>query len=345
MSELRKDPVTEHWVVIAPERGSFPWPMPAEEPSAPDELNPFVEGHEAFTPPELWAVRAPGTAPNTPGWSVCVVPNRFPALRVEGELAPAGVGVFDQINGIGAHEVIVESPDASMDWPDMGPGQLQRVLLAYSDRIRDLRHDVRLRYHTVFRCHGRAAGATLSHPLSQLVGLPIIPPLPMAKLRSARTHFRAKERCLFADLIAQEQRLEKRVVLQSERFIVLAPYASRSPFELVIYPLRQCHDIVLMSDDERFELASVLIKVLGRLRTALNDPPYHLQLFTAPNTTPRPGRTDMWSSLEVDYRWHLEILPQLGPPGGFAAATGCFVNPVPPEEATAYLRGLNGGSA
>jgi len=338
MSELRKDPVIERWVVIAPERGQFPVPMLPAHPTLDPRLNPFVEGQEAATPPEIWAVRAPGTAPNTPGWDVRVVPNRFPALRVEGTLDPGAVGIFDRINGIGAHEVVIEAPTAGLDLCDLSPTHVDWVLRAYIERIADLRRDIRLRYHTVFRSKGAAAGATFDHPLSQLVALPTIPPLPLAKLRAARRWYQTKERCLFADVIDQELALETRLVRVDEHFVVFAPYASRSPFELVIYPLRQCHDLVAITEDERRALAEVLIDVLARLRRALNDPPYNYMLFTAPNPTPRPGNAGFWSSLELDYRWHLEILPRLETHCGFSAATGCYVNPVPPEEAAAFLR-------
>jgi UDPglucose--hexose-1-phosphate uridylyltransferase len=338
MSELRKDPLVERWVIIAPERGRFPWPLTPEPAPPPDAVSPFAEGQEAHTPPEIWAVRAPGTPPNSPGWDVRVVPNRFPALQVEGQLDGQAEGIFDAVAGIGAHEVIVEAPRADVDLCDLPAPHLALVLLAYIERIRDLRRDLRLRYVAVFRNKGRAAGATVNHPLSQLVALPTIPPLPMAKLRSAREHYRRKERSIFSDIIRQEEAHGERVVLQTEHFIVLAPYASRSPFELVIYPRRQCHDLTLISDAERLDLAEVLGNVLRRLRVALNDPPYNYMLFTSPNAIPRPGRADWWSSLEVDYRWHLEIVPRLTAAGGFSAASGCYLNPVAPEEAAAFLR-------
>lgn len=338
MSELRKDPVLERWVVIAPERGRFPWPIEPAPSPPPGTLSPFVEGQEDKTPPELWAVRAPGTPPNAPGWDVRVVPNRFPALKVEGNLEPAPVGIFDRLNGIGAHELIIEAPRADVDLCDLPVAHIAQVLLAYVERIRDLRRDLRLRYHTVFRNKGVAAGATVAHPLSQLVALPTIPPLPMAKLRAARRHYQAKERCLFADVIHQELDLGQRLVLATEHFVAFAPYASRVPFELSLFPLRQCHDVTLLTEAERLALAGVLKDVLLRLRTALGDPAYSFALFTAPNPIPRPGRSDSWGSLEHDYRWHLEILPRLAPACGFDAATGCTINPVAPEEAAAFLR-------
>ncbi len=336
MPELRKDPLVDRWVIIAAERGRRPTPEPDDLEPAPN--NPFTPGHEDRTPPEVFAIRPPGSAPNTPGWSVRVVPNRFPALQVEGQTAPAADGLYDRLNGIGAHEVIIESPRHDVDLCDLSADHVGLVLTAYGERIRDLRRDFRMRYHMVFRNKGRRAGATIRHPHSQLIGTPVIPPVPKAKLAAAREYYRQKERCLFADLIDQERRSGARVVLETAHHLVLAPYASRLPFELVVYPLRQCHDFVELADDEQADLAELLIGVLGKLRDALADPPYQMMLCNAPNTTARLGRPDYWGTLAYDWRWHLEIVPRLEVTAGFETATGLYINPVAPEEAAAYLR-------
>ncbi len=342
MSELRKDPINQRWVIIAPSRGRYPWRQ-STLPDVDDErLNPFIAGHEVYTPAEIWSARAAGTAPNTPGWTVRVVPNRFPALRVESDLAPRGVGVFDQMAGLGAHEVVVETPEAGLDWPDFTPAQLGTVLQAWRDRLRDLRRDVRLRYHAIYRCQGQPAGAAYPHALSHIVGLPIIPPAIEQLLTTAYAHFEAKERSIFADVLDQELREGDRVVAQTQHFAALTPYASRQPFELVVYPLRQMHDFTLLTEEEMADLAELLILLTGKLRDALATPAYQVHLFTAPSTAPRPGRVTVWRTLELDFRWRLEILPFLQASVGIEAATGCYINPVAPEEAAAYLRDING---
>ncbi|MCC7495581.1 MAG: hypothetical protein IT204_24740 [Fimbriimonadaceae bacterium] len=338
MPELRKDPILDRWVIIAAERGHRPLP-PSGEAELPLMPNgPFTAGNEDKTPAEVFAVRPPGSPANGPVWDVRVVPNRFPALQVEGQVDPRAVGLFDAMNGVGAHEVIIETPRHDVDLSDLPPGHVEKVLTAYTERIRDLRRDLRLRYHCVFRNRGAAAGATLRHPHSQLIATPIIPALPKAKLAAAREHFRRKERCLFADLIDQERRDGSRVVLESAHHLVLAPYASRSPFELVVYPLRQCHDFTLLTDAERADLAAVLVGVLRRVRAALGDPAYNYMLFNAPSTSARPGRPDYWGTLAHDWRWHLEILPRVTGTAGFEWGTGFHINPVAPEEAAAFLR-------
>lgn len=338
MPELRKDPIMERWVIIAPERGRRPRPQALQYELPPAPNNPFSPGNEDKTPPEVFAIRATGSVPNGPGWDVRVVPNRFPALQVEGELRPRGDGLYDCLNGIGAHEIIIESPQHDADLPDLTPEQIEKVLLAWIQRTSDLRRDVRLQYQQIFRNKGFLAGATVAHPHSQLVATPIIPDVPKAKLAAARAHFLRKGRCLFADLIDQELSRGERVVMQTRHFVVLTPYASRFPFELVVYPLRQCHDLILLDETERRDLAYLLRNLLGQLRMALDDPPYNLMITNAPSTVARPGRPDYWGTLADDFRWHLEVVPRLQQVAGFEWGTGFTINPVSPEEAAATLR-------
>ncbi len=202
----------------------------------------------------------------------------------------------------------------------------------------DLRRDIRLQYQQIFRKQRVPGRATVAHPHSQLVATPIIPDVPKAKLAAARAHFLRKGRCLFADLIDQELAAGERVVMATRHFVVLTPYASRFPFELVIYPLRQCHDLVLLDESERRDLSYVLKNLLTRLREALHDPPYNLMLTNAPSTVARPGRPDYWGTLADDFRWHLELVPRLQQVAGFEWGTGFAINPVSPEEAAETLR-------
>lgn len=337
MPELRKDPIGDRWVIIAPERGRRPSPpRPAEDPISMN--TPFCAGNEDRTPPEVFAIRPDGSPPNSPGWLVRVVPNRYPVLQVEGELDRRGHGMYDLMNGIGAHEVIIESPRPDLDLCDLPAEHVAHVITAYIERIRDLRRDIRLRHHMVFRNKGTAAGATIRHPHSQLIATPIIPVQPLAKLNACREYYQSKERNLFADIIRQEQEHNERVVLERDGFIVFAPYASRFPFELAIFPLRQCHDVTLLGEGERLAFARVLIEVLQRLRVALDDPPYNYMLFTAPSPARRPGQSDVSETIAEDFRWHLEIVPRLQQTAGFEWGTGFYVNPVAPEDAARFLR-------
>ena len=175
MSELRKDPVTGRWVIISTERRKRPTDFRLESvtPSAADGC-PFCEGHEEMTPHELLAHRN-GSAPNGPGWHLRVVPNQFPVLRVEGTLDRQGEGLFDKMNGIGAHEVIIETPRHEETLATMGESDVEGVLSAFRERVQDLKQDRRFRYIIIFKNHGLAAGASLDHSHSQLIALPIVP--------------------------------------------------------------------------------------------------------------------------------------------------------------------------
>ncbi len=340
MPELRKDPIVERWVIIAAERGQRPSDFRVETLTV--NINPkacpLCPNNEDRTPPEVYAIRLDGSRPNTPGWLVRVVPNKFPALRLDGELNRRGLGLFDMMSGIGAHEVVIETPEHSADWDAFPEDQLYRVFLAYQARLQALRQDSRFRYLLVFRNYGLQAGASLAHPHSQIIALPIVPQLPKEKLTAARRYYLEKERCLFCDLIFQEQELRKRVVWESKHIIVLSPFAARFPYELHFFPKRHNHDFAQETESVLGDLAIVMKRVLMALKKLLGQAAYNLVLQTAPNPVPRPGHPDYWGTLPYDYHWHLEFLPRLTRVAGFEWGTGFFINPVAPEAAAEVLR-------
>ncbi len=338
MSELRKDPIVDRWVIIAAERGRRPheFEHPAEETAA-GAACPLCEGNERMTPPEIWALRNAG-APDTPGWQVRVVPNKFPALRVEGEAHRRGLGIFDLMDGVGAHEVIIETPDHEWRMGDGPTEMVDRVLRAYQARLIDLYRDRRLRYCVIFRNFGPDAGASLSHPHSQTIAVPVVPRRVKSKLSAARDYFGRKERCIFCDVMAQELALGDRIVLENDYFVAFTPFASRFPFELAIYPRQHSHDFGTLDEKGRLALADVLRRCLAYLRPALWQPSYNYILNVAPNPVPRPGKPDYWTTLHLDYHWHLEILPRVTRLAGFEWGTGFYINPVAPEDAARFLR-------
>lgn len=339
MSELRKDPILERWVIIAAERGRRPSDFEhASAPSSPPAACPFCEGNEQRTPPEIYAVRQ-GTPPNSPGWQVRVVPNKFPALAIEGEVTRHGIGLLDWMKGVGAHEVVIENPRHDFNFAHAPAEDLLWILQAFAQRLADLRRDQRFRHVLVFRNHGAAAGASLSHPHSQIIALSITPEIVRQKLQAAREHYRRKQRCIFCDLLEQETALPDRVIYTNEHFVVLSPFAARFPFEVQIYPLAHAHDYTLMNTDQQLGLIDALQFVLQRYFEELSDPPYNMVLQTAPNPVPRPGRPDYWGTLTYDYHWHLELMPRLTKVAGFEWGTGFYINPVSPEDAADYLRG------
>ncbi len=291
---------------------------------------PFCPGREELTPPEILSYRQNGGAPNTPGWDLRVVPNKFPALQVEGTLERVGDGMYDRMSGVGAHEVIIETPDHGRTLAAMSDPEIERVLWAYRERILDLKRDVRMQYIMVFKNHGAAAGATLEHTHSQLIALPIVPDFVREEVEGARRHYGVKERCVFCDVIGQDIADGSRVVVENADIIALAPYASRLAFETWLLPRRHGARFEDAPRHEVESLARALKSVLQRMDRALESPPYNLVVHTAPS----------FEDVAHSYHWHVEIIPKLTPVAGFEWGTGFYINPTAPEEAASVLRSV-----
>jgi UDPglucose--hexose-1-phosphate uridylyltransferase len=336
VSELRYCAIKHQWTIIAPERKQRPGEgvLPDTSASIAAEDDPFAHGNEAQTPSEIF--RLPAGADGKP-WQVRVFANSYPALRVEGEVVRKAVGLNDTVSGIGAHEVIVETPEPGVELADLSVSEIQLVLEAYRSRLLDLRRDTRLRYVLIFKNKGYEAGASVNHAHSQLIATPTIPTVVVNELNSCREHFSQRERCLFCDLIRQEQRLAERICLETDRYLAMAPFAAMSPFETWILPKEHRHDFALSTDDELRGMAVILRDFLRRVRTLLDDPPYNLVLHTVPNPHPRPGRPDYWTTIEHDYHWHFEFAPRTNRLAGFEWGSGYSINPTPPEEAARLL--------
>jgi UDPglucose--hexose-1-phosphate uridylyltransferase len=337
MPELRHDPIQRRWVIIATERGRRPDDFIHEESQPNGGFCPFCEGNESKTPPEITAIRN-GTQPNQPGWEVRVVPNKFPALRIEGGLDRKGLGAYDRMNGVGAHEVIIETPDHSLHLADAPVDHIQKVLWTYRERLVDLLKDHRFKYILIFKNHGAAAGASISHPHTQMIATPVTPLTLVEELDSARNHFIKKERCLFCDLIQQELESGERIVVAGEQFVALAPFASRFPFEIFLAPRYHHHSFADASDDMLYHLAIVLKEILLRVKKCLNDPPYNFLIHTIPNIKVKPRPASYWDTIELDFHWHIEFIPRLTQVAGFEWGTGFYINPTSPEDAAKYLR-------
>jgi UDPglucose--hexose-1-phosphate uridylyltransferase len=339
MSELRHDPLNKRWVIIAGERAQRPQDFELVVSAPPEERPcPFCEGNEAHTPPEISALRPEGSAPNGPGWLVRVVPNRYPALAIEGQPDRRGLGLYDRMHGIGAHEVIIDSPRHEVELCDQPPEQLLRIVTTWRDRIVDLMRDERFKYVLLFKNHGPAAGASLEHPHAQIIATPVTPREIAAELESSRQHHELKERCLICDLIAQETDDGKRIVAVNDHFIAFAPYASRFPFEVFLAPRRHVHEFGATPDAHLASFGAALADVLKRLKLLLRDVSYNFVLHTAPNTNVNPRRAFYWTTLPYDWHWHLEILPRLTRVAGFEWGTGFHINPTAPEDAARLLR-------
>ena len=333
MSELRRDPMTGGWVIIAEERGHRPSDFGSAQASKSKGFCPFCPGNESTTPNEVAAYRG-ATPANGPGWKVRAIPNKYAALHIEGDLDRQGNGVYDQMRGIGAHEVIIETPDHQLGIPDFSTSHMELVLQMYRSRVTDLKKDQRFRYIQLFKNHGKIAGAALDHSHSQVIALPITPRWVKQELNCSKDYYMIKERCLLMDIVRQESKQGVRSIYENSGFIAFCPFASKFPFETWIVPKVQQNDFCLIQDHQILQLADVLIRVLKALRRGLEDPPYNFIIHSAPNRYPKPGA---WQTIDEDYLWHIEIIPRLTRVAGFEWGTGCHINPTPPEDSAAFL--------
>lgn len=337
MPELRRGPIWEHWVILAPERAKRPSDFRTpERPALKQEAVscPFCLGNEHMTPPEISRIAGPDGS-----WRVRVVPNRFPALQDYPELGREAVGgFFDRMKGEGTHEVVIETPEHEKGLPDLPDEQVKAVVDMYASRLRELMRNHWYRYILLFKNHGREAGASLAHAHSQIIATPVVPLSVRGRLENARIYYESKERCLFCDVVLEEIRNGERTVEEVDGYVVTAPYDSRFPFELLIYPRLHSHDFTAITEVQKVGLARALKRTLLRLRTLLGDVPYNFVLQTAPNPIPRPGKPGYWATLQYDYHWMIEIIPRLTQVAGFEWGTGFYINPMPPEDAARHLR-------
>jgi UDPglucose--hexose-1-phosphate uridylyltransferase len=327
MPELRKDPITGRWVIISSDRGKRPTEFADQRTKKRGGFCPYCAGNERTTPHEVLAYRENGQ-PNGPGWRLRVVPNKFPALQIEGDLNKQGEGIFDKMNGLGAHEVIIENPDHNATLATLPGKAVEEVLWAYRDRMEDLKKDKRFQYSLIFKNEGLLAGATLEHSHSQLIALPIVPIQVQEEIDGCRKHYNLKERCIFCDIIRQEMQSRNRIVMETQAFIALAPFAPRFPFETWIMPKRHISCYACSTKDDFKDLAFLLQDTLRRLDKALSFPPYNYIIHTSP----------FKEEINDYYHWHIELMPKLTNVAGFEWGSGFYINPTPPEEAAKFLR-------
>ena len=328
MPELRKDPIVGRWVIVSEDRADRPNDFVEQLPARRANVScPFCGGNEASSATELWALREAGTLPGTPGWRVRVVPNKYPALY---GAAPAGggAGLFESLSGWGAHEVIVESPRHLTSTSELTDEELAEVLLAYRERLRELATDPRFRYGMVFKNVGAAAGASLEHTHSQLIGLPIVPINVAEEMAGSLDFFRREAACVYCRLLDEERALGTRVVMENDRAVAFCPFAGRFPWETWILPKAHESHFEQTSQENLLQLAQIMKRVITSLERVIDSPAYNYIIHTTPFDTPALGH----------YHWHMEIIPRVTHVAGFEWGTGFYINPLPPEEAAARLR-------
>lgn len=334
MSDLRRDPISGRWVIIAPNRSDRPHEFEHVPQRRGDAAEcPFCEGNEAATPEEIFAIRPTGSPPGGPGWRVRVVPNKYPALTAAGDLTRRTEGLYAAMDGFGAHEVIIESPRHVQSFSELTDAEACDTLAAYRQRLLALKEDGRLVYGMVFKNVGAAAGASLEHTHSQLIALPIVPINVWDEMNGSLEYYQHRNCCVFCDLVDQERAAGVRMVEESAHFSVFCPFASRFPGEMWIVPKRHASHYEQIEDAEIADLAGALRRSIGRLDRALDRPAYNFIVHTAPFDI----------SDAMYYHWHVEVIPSLTRTAGFEWGTGFYINPAPPEEAARILRQSRAG--
>jgi len=306
--------------------------LPQNTFSTPESC-PYCEGREGETPPEIHAVRYPGTVPNSRGWRVRVVPHYQPVLQIQGEINNRGLNCYDLMNGIGAHEILIEHPEHAKDIPDYPHGHLVDVLTTMQSRIADLKNDLRFRYVLAYKNYDLSHG--IPHAFSQIIATPITPGQVKDELINARQHYQIKERCIFCDIIRYELRSQDRVVADNGLFIAFSPFASQYPFEIWLLP--QQHELFFERNAQLDALADILQQVLRRIKRVSGDRGYTMVLHNGPNIKVSQRR-GYWKTIKMDFHWHLEIIPKIAWPLKYEPILGFAVNPVPSEMAAQILR-------
>ncbi len=329
MSELRKDPIVDRWVIISKARAARPQELSDRpQPRNASRVCPFCEGHEDATTPEVAAIRRAESLPDSTGWQVRVVPNKYPALDMSATTGFQVQGLNHSVPAVGVHEVIIESPRHLCTTTELTDAEYADVLRIYRQRLLELRNDSRLVAPLIFKNVGTAAGASIEHLHSQLTVLPIVPLELAAELRGAAVYAQAHGRCVYCQLLADELEQQIRMVEQTPNFVAFCPFASRMPLETWILPRQHQADFDSLADALVLELAQLTRSVTAKIESALDHPAYNYIIHTAPFDT---------SSFD-HYHWHIEIIPRVTKTAGFEWGSGYFINPMPPEEAAALMR-------
>ena len=332
MLEIRKDVIRDNWVITANEFVLKPrdFPIKKDDDKSPDAIPahhntcPFCEGNEAMTTDEILAFRKEGTKPNEPGWMVRTILNKFSALELKGELDMKDEGLYKHCNGLGQHEVIIETPVHGEEFHQLPVERVELIYKMMQQRYKELADDERIKYIQIYKNRGMFAGASLEHSHSQIVSFPMVP-LNKGVMQS---YYQKYNKCIVCEMLTEEMNNKDRIVYEGQHFLVICPYASRFVYETWIIPKLHANYFGDISEEERKELAALSKMIISAMMTGLHNPSYNMVINTAPVNVP----------YQEGYHWHLEINPRMLINAGVEVATGYFINPAAPEISAAYLR-------
>ena len=329
MPELRQNRFNKEWVIIATERAKRPEELCVERSNRKlphySEKCPFCPGNEHLAPPEVMHINGSGA-----DWQIRVVPNKFAALTREGEPERKISRSQRTMNGVGIHDVIIEGRDHAATTGIMSDEQVANIIRCYRTRYRDVSNDPRITHVTIFKNHGEAAGTSLEHPHSQLIATPVISHQVRDRIYEALRHYDEYGECIFCAVMEEELHAKSRLVMVTEHFVAMEPFASSTPFATQILPRRHMASFGDISDEEIEDLGRVLRTILAKLYFGLHNPDFNYTIRSAP----AENRGVMY------YHWYLSVIPRLTRVAGFELGSGMFINTVLPEEAAGFLRGV-----
>jgi UDPglucose--hexose-1-phosphate uridylyltransferase len=328
MPEVRKDPILDRWVIIAAERARRPRANLRQVYMPESGVCPFCAGNESMTPPPVLVLSGAGASIDGAPWSVRVVPNKYPALIQYGDTGLRSIGLYESMNAIGVHEVVIETPKHVTDLTTLSETDLEHILRAYRERCLQLRSDGRWQYALIYKNHGSDAGATLSHSHSQITALPMVPKEPLEEFTAAKKHYASAGRCIYCEITKSERAHGARIVIENNDFVVFCPFASRVAGETWIVPKRHASSFAFAAEADLRPLAQALGDFLKRLAARFHGPALNYFVHTDPLQEPENSY----------YHWHLEILPKLQYVAGFEWGSGVYMNSLAPEEAARLLR-------
>ncbi len=328
--ELRKDPVTDRWVIISSVRAGRPYGYSHGEMKNEENIAvkcPFCEGNEKMTPPEISAIRK-NSDPDQPGWDIRIVPNKYPALVESKQTEESDNGLYRSIKGAGLHEVLIETTEHNRPMSQMSKEKIIAIFSMVRERFLVHSANDRIVYSQFFRNSGQVAGASLPHPHSQIIGLPVVSKHVAEELDGSSNWYKKNRTCLFCHMIKKEIDDGRRVIADNKNYLVFAPYAPRFSYECWIVPKKHNARFENIDMQEIENMASALLDILGRLDKTLKFPAFNILLHTAPFT-------DIHNK---NYHWHIEITPILSRVAGFEWSSGFNINPLSPEESAKQLR-------
>ncbi|KAK3126475.1 hypothetical protein QOZ80_7AG0557160 [Eleusine coracana subsp. coracana] len=348
-TEARRDAVFGRWVVFSPARSRRPTDLKSHNPTtnpspgpggadAPKPSCPFCAGRESECAPEIFRV-PPGEAPEASPWRIRVIENLYPALRRDLEPPAPRDGEAKEeeeesvpgelvVRGFGFHDVVIETPRHDVRLWDLDAEGVRDVLLAYAARVRQLEEHPTVKYVQVFKNHGASAGASMAHSHSQMLGTPFVPPSVTTRLNCMKEVFEKLGNCSLCEIKSKEN-----LISETPNFSAIVPFAASYPFEIWIIPRQHISYFHEIDQDKALDLGSLLKTMLQKLCKQLNDPPFNFMIHSAP--------FGLSSSCLPYAHWFLQIVPQLSVVGGFEIGSGCYINPVFPEDAAKILRDLD----